>query len=192
MDKNVEEYQKELLWRTAAETFYRVAYAESLLTSVVQAWRPVDGFIKSMVTLTTIASVILGWAAWDVPIGEIAGLNTASPYNLNIEKLIWLAVAGTAAFLALLHVILKISDRLTDLSHNLQYFKSLRLNLERFIYEMEIDPDFSLEQFKTTFELYREWLLVGSQMLKDDILLTRKRRTKVQKKLNQQMGDMIL
>ena len=37
----------------------------------------------------------------------------------------------------------------------------LRLNMERFIYEMEANPDFPLEQFKVTFEQYREWLLVG-------------------------------
>lgn len=184
MDETIEEYQKELLWRTAAETFYRVAYAEGLIASVIRSWRPVDSFIKSMVTLTTIASVMLGWAVWGTPVEETAGS--------DLGKMIWLGVAGTAAFLSLLHVILKISDRMEVLSHNAQYFKSLRLNLERFIYEMEIDPDFPIEQFKSTFELYREWLLVGSQMLRDDLLLTRRRRMKVQRKLDQQMGDMIL
>ncbi len=107
-------------------------------------------------------------------------------------KLAWLIIAGCAAFLSLLHIILKISDRVTDLSHNAQYFKSLRLNLERFIYDMEVNPDFPLEPFKITFEQYREWLLVGSQMLKEDFLLTRRRRQRVQEKLNQQMGDMIV
>ena len=107
-------------------------------------------------------------------------------------KVAWLAIAGSAALLGLLHVILKISDRMADLSHNAQYFKSLRLNLERFIYEMEVNPDFPLESFKATFEQYREWYLVGSQMLKDDFLLTRQHRQKIQSKLNQQMGDMIL
>ena len=81
---------------------------------------------------------------------------------------------------------------MADLSHNAQYFKSLRLNLERFIYEMEVNPDFPLEPFKTTFEQYREWYLVGSQMLKDDFLLTHRHRQKIQSKLNQQMGDIIL
>ena len=57
-------------------------------------------------------------------------------------------------FLCLLYVILRISDRMTDLSHNAQYFKSLRLNFERFIYDMEVNPDFPLEPFKTTFEQY--------------------------------------
>ena len=175
MQKTAEEYQKDLLWQTALETFYRVAYAESLMTSVLQIWRPIDGLIKSIVTITTIASVMVGWMTWGTPAG----------------KLTWLIIAGSAAALALLHIILKISDRVTDLSHNAQYFKSLRLNLERFIYDMEVNPDFPLEPFKTTFEQYREWLLVGSQMLKDDFLLTRRRRQQVQEKLNQQMGDMI-
>lgn len=176
MQKTAEEYQKDLLWQTALETFYRVAYAESLMTSVLQVWRPIDGFIKSTVAITTTGSVMIGWMLWGTPTGKIT----------------WLIIAGCAAFLALLHIILKISDRVTDLSHNAQYFKSLRLNLERFIYDMEVNPDFPLEQFKTTFEQYREWLLVGSQMLKEDFLLTRRRRQRVQEKLNQQMGDMIV
>ncbi len=176
MQKTTEEYQKDLLWQTALETFYRVAYAESLMTSVLQIWRPVDGFIKSIVTITTIGSVMIGWMLWGTPTG----------------KLTWLIIAGSAAFLALSHIILKISDRIADLSHNAQYFKSLRLNLERFIYDMEVNPDFPLEPFKTTFEQYREWLLVGSQMLKEDFLLTRRRRQQVQEKLNQQMGDIIV
>ncbi len=176
MDRSVEEYQKDLLWQTALETFYRVAYAESLMSSVLQKWRPVDGAIKTVMTIATIASVMVGWMTWGSP----------------AEKTIWLAIAGGAALLALLHVILKISDRMADLSHNAQYFKSLRLNLERFIYEMEVNPDFPLEPFKATFEQYREWYLVGSQMLKDDFLLTRRHRQKIQNQLNQQMGDMIL
>ena len=176
MQKTAEEYQKDLLWQTALETFYRVAYAESLMTSVLQVWKPIDGLIKSIVTITTIASVMVGWMLWGTPTGKLA----------------WLIIAGCAALLALLHIILKISDRVADLSHNAQYFKSLRLNLERFVYEMEVNPDFPLEQFKTTFEQYREWLLVGSQMLKEDFLFTNRRRQKVQNKLNQQMGDMIV
>ncbi len=176
MDRNVEKYQKDLLWQTTLETFYRIAYAESLMTSVLHKWRPIDGFIKNIVTVTTIASVMVGWMLWGSPTG----------------KMVWLAIAGCAALLGLLHVILKISDRISDLSHNAQYFKSLRLNLERFIYEMEVNPDFPLEPFKITFEQYREWYLVGSQMLKDDFLLTHRHRRKVQDKLNQQMGDMIL
>lgn len=176
MDRTAEDYQKDLLWQTALETFYRVAYSESLMTSTLQKWRPIDGAIKSIVTIATIASVMVGWMSWGTPAG----------------KLTWLIIAGGAAFLTLLHVILKVSDRVADLSHNAQYFKSLRLNFERFIYEMEVNPDFPLERFKVTFEQYREWLLVGSQMLKDDFLLTRRHKQKVQEKLNQQMGDMIV
>ena len=176
MDRSVEEYQKDLLWQTSLETFYRVAYAESLMSSALQKWKPIDSVVKSLVTVTTIASVMVGWMSW----GSSAG------------KVTWLVIAGCAALLGLLHVIFKISDRIADLSHNAQYFKSLRLNLERFIYEMEVNPDFSLESFKDTFEQYREWLLVGSQMLKEDFLLTHRHRQKIQNKLNQQMGDMIL
>ena len=67
MDRSVEEYQKDLLWQTALETFYRVAYAESLMSSVLQKWRPIDSVVKSIVTITTIASVMVGWMAWGSP-----------------------------------------------------------------------------------------------------------------------------
>lgn len=176
MDRSVEEYQKDLLWQTSLETFYRVAYVESLMSSVLQKWKPIDGIFKYFLTITAVSSVMVGWMFWETPEG----------------KLKWLIIAGSTAFLCLLHVILRISDRMADLSHNAQYFKSLRLNFERFIYEMEVNPDFPLEPFKNTFEQYREWLLVGSQMLRDDFLLTNRHRRKVQNKLNKQMGDMIL
>lgn len=133
MDRTAEDYQKDLLWQTALETFYRIAYTESLMTSVLQKWKPVDGAIKSIMTVATIASVMVGWITWGTPAG----------------KLTWLAIAGGAAFLALLHIILKISDRVADLSHNAQYFKSLRLNLERFIYEMEANPTSHWSSSKT-------------------------------------------
>ena len=164
MDRTAADYQKDLLWQTALETFYRVAYTESLMTSALQKWRPVDGVVKSTVTITTIASVMVGWMAWGTPAGKVT----------------WLLIAGCAAFLALLHVILKISDRVTDLSHNAQYFKSLRLNLERFIYEMEANPDFPLEQFKRHLNSTENGYWWVRKMLKDDFLLTRRHRQKVQ------------
>ena len=39
MQKTAEEYQKRPTLQTALETFYRIAYAESLMTSVLQIWR---------------------------------------------------------------------------------------------------------------------------------------------------------
>ena len=47
MDRTAEDYQKDLLWQTALETFYRVAYTETLMTSVLQKWKPIDGIVKT-------------------------------------------------------------------------------------------------------------------------------------------------
>ena len=72
-----------------------------------------------------------------------------------------------------------------------QYLKGLRINLETFRYKMEVDPNFAIEEFNDEFFRYRDQYSEGSQRLKNDILLTKRRRTKVQEELNVELRDLI-
>ena len=72
-----------------------------------------------------------------------------------------------------------------------QYLKGLRINLETFRYKMEVDPNFAIEEFNDEFFRYRDQYSEGFKLLKNDILLTKKRRIKVQEELDAELQDLI-
>ena len=174
-NENLDDYQRDQLWRVSFETFYRVYYAESLTNSLIKLWQRWDEVAKFLIAITATTSVISGWALWNQP-----GL-----------KIVWSIIAGLGAIFAILHTNLKVPDRLTDLINAVQYLKGLRINLETFRYKMEVDPNFPIEQFNNEFLGYREQYSEGLKRLKNDILLTKRRRTKVQEELNIELRDLI-
>ena len=64
-------------------------------------------------------------------------------------------------------------------------------SLPKFRYKMEVDPNFAIEEFNDEFFRYRDQYSEGSKRLKNDILLTKRRRTKVQEELNVELRDLI-
>ena len=62
--------------------------------------------------------------------------------------------------------------------------------METLIYKMEVDPNFEIEEFKAEFLGYRDQYSDGSKRLKNDILLTKRRKTKVQEELNAELQDL--
>ncbi len=174
-DENLYDYQRDQLWRVSVETFYRVYYAESLANSLVKSWQRWDEIAKFVIAITATTSAVSGWTLW----------------NLPQFKITWSIIAGSGAVFAILHTNLKVPDRLKDLISVAQYLKGLRINLETFRYKMEIDPNFVIEEFNDEFFRYRDQYSEGSQRLKNDILLTKRRRTKVQEELNVELRDLI-
>ena len=174
-DENLDDYQRDQLWRVSVETFYRVYYAESLTNSLIKSWQRWDEIAKFVIAITATTSVVSGWTLW----------------NLPQFKIIWSIIAGSGAVFAILHTNLKVPDRLKDLISNVQYLKGLRINLETFRYKMEVDPNFAIEEFNDEFFRYRDQYSEGSKRLENDILLTKRRRTKVQEELNAELRDLI-
>jgi hypothetical protein len=173
-DENLDDYQRDQLWRVSVETFYRVYYAESLANSLVKSWQRWDEIAKFVIAITATTSAVSGWTLW----------------NLPQFKIIWSIIAGSGAIFAILHTNLKVPDRLKDLISDVQYLKGLRINLETFRYKMEVDPNFEIEEFREEFLGYRDQYSDGSKRLKNDILLTKRRRTKVQEELNAELQDL--
>ena len=174
-DENLDDYQRDQLWRVSVETFYRVYYAESLANSLVKSWQRWDEIAKFVIAITATTSAVSGWTLW----------------NLPQFKIIWSIIAGSGAIFAILHTNLKVPDRLKDLISVAQYLKGLRINLETFRYKMEVDPNFAIEEFNDEFFRYRDQYSEGFKLLKDDILLTKKRRIKVQEELDAELQDLI-
>ncbi len=174
-DENLDDYQRDQLWRVSVETFYRVYYAESLANSLIKSWQRWDEIAKFVIAITATTSAVSGWTLW----------------NLPQFKIIWSIIAGSGAVFAILHTNLKVPDRLKDLISVSQYLKGLRINLETFRYKMEVNPKFAIEEFNDEFLGYRDQYSEGSKRLKNDILLTKRRRMKVQEELNIELRDLI-
>ena len=173
-NENLDDYQRDQLWRVSVETFYKVYYAESLTTSLIKSWQRWDEIAKCAIAITATTSAVSGWALWSLPKFRIA----------------WSIFAGLGAVCAILHPTLKIPDRLKDLISDVQYLKGLRINLETFRYKMEVDPNFAIEEFNDEFFRYRDQYSEGSKRLKNDILLTKGRQTKVQEELNAELQEL--
>ena len=97
-NENLEDYQRDQLWRVSFETFYRVYYAESLTNSLINSWQRWDEVAKFVIAITATTSAVSGWALW----------------NLPQFKIVWSIIAGLGAIFAILHTNLKVSDRLKD------------------------------------------------------------------------------
>ena len=173
-DENLEDYQRDQLWKVSAETFYRVYYAESLTTALIKLWERWDEVAKFVIGITAATSVVSGWTLWDQP----------------HFKIIWSIIAGLGVIFTILRVNLKVPDRLRDLISVAQHLKGLRINLETFRYKMELDPHFVIEEFHDEFLEYRDQYLEDSQQLQNDIFLTKKRRAKIQEELNVELQDL--
>jgi hypothetical protein len=155
-------------------TFYKVYYAESLANSLVKSWQRWDEIAKFVIAITATTSAVSGWTLW----------------NLPQFKIIWSIIAGSGAVFAILHTNLKVPDRLKDLISVAQYLKGLRINLETFRYKMEVDPNFAIEEFNDEFLGYREQYLEGFLRLKHDLLITKRRRIKVQEEVNEELQNL--
>ena len=173
-DENLDDYQRDQLWKVSVETFYKVYYAESLTNSLIKSWERWNTMAKCVVAITSTSSAISGSALWNLP-----GF-----------KMYWSIFAGFGAICAILHTTLKISNRLKDLIGVEQQLKGLCINLGTFRYKMELDPNFAIEEFNDEFFRYREQYLEGFLRLKNDLHLTKKRRAKSQEEINVELQDL--
>jgi len=167
---------RDRLWKASFETFYDSFFEEMVADSLINRWQLLDEVTKISVALTATGSAVSGWALWNKP-------------HL---KTVWAILAGIGAVLAIFHTTLGVPRRLKDWSEIKQYFASLRIDLETFRYRMEIDPEFPLDKFSQEFVEYRKQYKEGANLLKNDILLTKRLQIKFQDRLNERLQDKIV
>ena len=114
----------------------------------------VDEVTRVLVALTASSSAVAGWLVW-----------TEKGW-----KHAWMFFAGTASVLSILHVALKVSDRVKDWSDTKGHFVRLRTELETFIYHMKVNPSFPLAEFTDKFNTYRSRFGEGVDRKKFDFL----------------------
>ena len=168
-----EEYSRDQMWEASVETLYEVYYNELETEFVAGRWQRVDDYTRIATAVAAAASGVTGWFLWG---------------RQDLRSL-WAIFAGIAACLSLFHVSFWVDHRLQDFEKVRQYFAALRTDLETFIYQMRIHPDFALGGAETDFEKYRKRYREGNEILSNDLLLTRRLREKAQTQVDVRLSD---
>jgi len=150
----IEAENKESLRQSALQTYRDVYLNEVEADVLIGRWQKVDEVTKVLAALTSSTSPVTGWLVWDQKEWRNA----------------WGILAGIASVLSIVHVALKVSDRVKDWSDTKGHFVRLRTELETFLYQMKVNPAFALDEFMARFEALRTRFGEGVDRKKVDFL----------------------
>ena len=167
--------RKDTLWELTFVTFYDSYFEELLADKLIKIWQVLDETTKILVAITASTSAVTGWALW----------------NNEMFKMPWLCISGIAALLSIIHSTLAVPSRLKDWTNTKLVFSSLRIDIETLRGQMEINPDFSIEEVNTEFLNLRKRYKEGIQDVKNDILRLRFIELKIQDDLDNRIKDQI-
>ena len=136
----IEDESRQQLRNAALET-YRDAYCNEIEAGIlIGRWQTVDEITKVIAALTSSGSAVAGWLVWN---------EKGWPQN------VWKSLAATAAVLSIMHVALKVSDRVKDWSDTKGHFVRLRTELETLLYHMTVNRYFPVEELAKKFDALR-------------------------------------
>ena len=168
--------KRDRLWEKSFETYYDCYFEELAAENLVRRWLFLDDITKALVALTASGSAVSGWALWS-----------------NEEfKLIWVGLAGLGAFLSILHASLNVQSRVKEWEDLKKLFTSLRINIETFRHNIEIDPQFCIETFMGDYNFHRLEYSALMARLRGDIARTKRFEESMQDKLNIKISDQII
>lgn len=156
---------RDVLWRKAFDTCYMTYYYEILSELLVKRWQMVDDTTQIVTAVTASGSLLAGWALW----------------KLDGPKIAWAVVAGLAAVMAIIHASLGGKRVLHDWENLMTTATSLRVELETFLHEMEIDPNFQLNSAQDRYLEYRVRYRHMLARVHHDILRTKRVELRAQK-----------
>jgi hypothetical protein len=171
-----QQWERDQLWTVSFGTYYHAHYQELLASRIIDRWQKVDEITKVVVALTATGSAVAGWALWNEP----------------TFKTIWLILAGIASVLSIIHTTLDIPGRLKEHGEIKRRSASLRVDLETFRQQMQIDWNFPVKEFKEKYEEYRRrYSSEVVQLLRNDVIITQRLARRVQADLNTLIKDQI-
>ncbi|WP_229767741.1 hypothetical protein, partial [Vibrio cholerae] len=147
---------REEVWSSAWNAYYDAYYYEIMISSLGQRWELLDTISKVLIALTASGSAIAGWELW----------------GKDGYKVVWLALAGGASLLSIVHAALQVQQKLefhTKLASN---FTNLRIELETFREQMGIFPEFDVTEFNKEFLKLKAKLKLNTSNYKPDVLAT--------------------
>lgn len=146
------------LWVASFDTLYDATYGQVVADKLIDRWQGIDETTRALVALTASGSAVSGWVLWSKPQFQIA----------------WLMLSGIAAVLAILHASVAVPGHIKDHAEDKRRFLSLMADLETFRYEMRINPVFDIAAFSTRFIEFRKRYSDTAQLVKNDIILTKR------------------
>lgn len=163
---------RDIIWNKIFAVYYDSYWVEVLSEKVIEIWQRTDDVTKVIVALTASGSAVSGWALWDQP-----GF-----------KYIWVILAGTSAVLSITHAALGVAGKVRDWTEIKRQFTSLRIEMELCRDLMEIDPEFSIDDFEAKYKDYKKRYGELYPNINNDIILTKKRKIRAQRELNIRLG----
>jgi hypothetical protein len=162
-----DEYRRNQLWDATYYTYYYVYFEEVLSDTLVTLWSRIDDCTKVVFAVIYAAT---SWALWQQP----------------HWKTVWAIVAGIGALIAILHMALGLTYRLRDLVRARDRLLRLRLEMQTFRMQMQLDPEFPVEKFEHELLEFRK-RYVDDCLKTTDLFETKKRREGVQTFLDSQI-----
>ncbi len=156
---------REETWKTLYEAYYQELASESLAA----VWERVDIAVMFVVALTATGSAVAGWTLW-----SLAGW-----------RVLWVVLAGIASVASVAHGAIRVPSRVKDQGELRGKFSKVRFDLETFWQELNMGVD--VGQAPTRYEELRKQLSDCMAQAHPDILFSKRFRTSVQKRLNDEL-----
>jgi len=113
----------EKFWEPSFDTFYESYYQELASEALATRWQITDTITSLIVAFTATGSAVAGWAMWNTPNG----------------KMIWAVIAGAASVASIVHSVLAVPGRIKDQEELRRLFQDLRLAIDNFRKNLEIE-----------------------------------------------------
>ncbi|WP_282079588.1 hypothetical protein [Aquimarina algiphila] len=163
---------RDVIWEKIFEVYYDSYWMEIVSDNVIRFWQKTDDITKVLVALTASGSAVSGWTLW----------------NQQGVKYIWAILAGISAVLSITHAALGVAGKVRDWTEIKRQFTTLRIELESTRDLMEINPDFSIEDFENHYKKYKKRYGELFSSVQNDIILSQERKVKCQDELNIRLG----
>jgi hypothetical protein len=159
-------------WEPAFETFYESYYQELASEALSTRWQIIDTFTSVIVALTATTSAVAGWALWSTDGG----------------KMTWAVIAGAASVISIVHSVLAVPGRIKDQEELRRSFQDIRLSIDTFRRNLEIDLN-SMDEARDQYERLQAGYQDAMKRTKIEMIYTDTMRAGVTARLNDIMRE---
>ena len=130
---------RDIIWNDAYELYYDTYYNELFAFKLGEKWSFLDLLIKSLIAGTALVSTITGLALWNSQLGEY----------------LWLMISSIVVILSVTSIVLNINNKSKNLTRIHKEFMALRYGLDTLRTDINTEPDFNIEVFRTQLVSYQ-------------------------------------
>lgn len=154
-------------WKPSFDTLYEAYFQELSSEALIGRWQRIDLSIAFLVATTASGSTIAGWILWSEP----------------NWKSVWAIIAGIVSIAAIAHGVLGVPGRVKEQEELRREFCELRIDLETFRQQLNIDIDAN-QAYSQYTKLRERYSQIMGRAHPDNIAFRSGFRDEVQEKLN--------